>query len=545
MQALKKVLFIFLFAAGAFSCLAQNPYAILQRDTIIEGGTQLTLCIDSVKAYSNFIFSAQNPETGKWTIWRKNAVSNKYEPVFDDRYNRAHVVVSADKGEMIYVRYRQQRVGSMHDASLDSAWICRSTVDGRKEEPIFLVPQFSKNAIYDLDWSADKQRILYAWGNDAYPTLTRDGDIFEYDQSTGKHTNLTRNYELWNNHCRYGPDSKSFAYSHYANFWYSRPTDIYIKTDNDNVQQTNNFRHAEGWQYCTLTDYTGDQLLYRRGEFSENKLFVKKLTGEDLLLNRPGYGGVRLGSNFYAATDTTNNILLFTESEIAGSIRLSGINNFGNDDRYNFGQDCNTRLNWLGKQPVKIEWSTGDTTFAIQVQPRKNTTYQCTITANGNKYTYSVKVKTGKTRPTIVKNCFTLSVAGFSAYQWLMNNTPLAGATDSSYTPQSGGVYAVKATDGKGRTTLSYEMNVTGTETDSLNALNESIKVTPDPATNTVKITSSVPVNLMAINEQGRIIEQKDNAHELNMANLPDGDYSIILYDNNCIRLKSRKISKK
>ena len=531
------------FAAGL---RGQASYNIIQEDTTVETGAPITLCIDSTKAYSNFIFSALDQQTMLWTIWKKNSNSGKYEPIYTDRYNRMNVAASADKTEMIYVRYKPQQPGGMYNAIMDSAWVCRSSINGKNETILFQVAAFNKNAIYDLDWSADKERVLYAYGNDQYPNLTRDGDIYEYNIKEGVTYNLTNNWELWSRYCRYSPDGKQYAYSHFANFWFALPTDVFIKQKNGSAEQsTNSVQFTGNDQFCTLTDFTGDKILYRRGLYADNKLYRKSGMEEQLLFSIPGYGGVQLTKNLYAATDLANNIYLFTNKKTIGSIRISAIKSFAKDNAYNFAMDCNTRLNWLGKQKIKVKWSTGDTGYAITVQPKRNTTYYCTLNANDNVYIDSIHIKVRGAKPLINKTCLTLSTSHNKNYQWLLNSTPISGATDSTYTPEGPGSFAVTITDKKGSTATSQEIIVSETEADSVKMLNEQIKITPDPSTSIIYISAPFPLNMVIVNESGKIIDKQKDVHQTSLNNLPDGVYNIMLYDNYCLKLKTRRIVKK
>ena len=543
-QALYILLIISLVIPGSQEAWAQKAFAIIQRDTIVEAGTEITLCIDSSRAYSNFIFSAQDPSTGKWCIWRKSLVTRKYTPVFNDVYNRLHVRVSADGKEMIYVRYRSPAENAMRKGMLDTAWICRGATNGLKEDVLFTVPQYNKNAIYDLDWSADKKRILFAAGNDQYPNMTKDGDIFEYNIETGDIVNRTNNWELWSNHCRYSPDGREFAYSHYANFVASIPTDIFIQhPDGMNQQITSAMQHINSMPFCTLTDFTGERVIYRRGQYYDNAVFEKGHEGEKLISKLQGFGGIVLDDRLYAATDLENNIVLFTVDGKIGSTRVSAIRNFAVDNNYNYDNNLNTHLNWLGKIWAKTNWSTGDTGFSIRVRPTTNTTYRCSVQDGDTIRTSQVKVNvTTSTKPIISKKCLTLYCSGFTDYQWQLNGQAITGATDSSFTPETGGNYTVTGRKKGDAVVSSGEMQISSVEAASLSGLHNRVQILPDPTSSIVKIVSPSPINMSVINEQGRIVTQQNNAKEFDMSALPDGSYSIMLYDDDCLKLKTRKI---
>ena len=528
------------------SVWGQQPFAILQRDTTVACGSTVFLSIDSSRLYSNFIFCAQDTVTTRWTIWKKKGGS-KYEPLFSDAYNRMNVALSADRKELLYVKYRTQAPGNMYYSRMDSAWVCTADVDGKNERVVFLVPEFNKNAVYDLDWSFDKTKILYALGNDQYPSLTRDGDIFEYEIATGKHTNLTNDWQLWSKNCRYKPGTFDIAYSHFANFWEALPTDIFFQQKEYPRQQiTTQLGHQKGYRYCTLTDVYQDIVLYRRGLYFDNKLYaMRRGATEQMLYDVPGTGGVYLGNDVYAATDFYNNIHLFTARKRIGTTKVSAIRSFNKDHTYNYALDCNTRLNWLGKLPATVQWSDGATGSAISAQIQGTTTYKCTINFNGTIYTDSVTVTVKGPQPRIDLQCMTLHAVGkYAAYQWYNDDKPIAGATDTLFTPEHSGSYTVEATDKKGRKGR-YSFLLADADLETISRLNRQVSVNTDPATNTISVSAPFVVNMILRDSAGRTIAQQKDVHSIQLEHYPDGEYDLLLFNDNCVRLRNKRVIKK
>ncbi len=522
----------------------QRAFRILQRDTTVTGGTVLRLCIDSTRLFSNFIFCAQNPESARWTIWRKGG-SGKYEPVFKDGYDRMNVVLSADKRSLLYVRYRPQRQGAMYYSAMDTAWVCTSTVDGRNESVVFRVPEFNKNAVYDLDWSTDKTRILYAWGNDQYPSLTRDGDIFEYNTVTKTTVNLTNEWQLWSKNCRYAANDRDIAYAHFANFWDPLPTDVFtLRVGHPRQQLTNSTNHMKNYKYCTLTDFDGTTALYRRGLYFDNKLYRKK-DAEELLFSVPGYGGVQLEHDVFAAMDFYNNIYLFTSKATMGSIKVSAVKTFAKDHAYNYALDCNNRLNWMGRQGAVIAWSTGEHTTTITTTVRKTNTYYCTVDMGGVTYADSITVTVAAPKPVITKKCLTLSVSHYQGYQWLLDGKPIVGATDSAYTPDKPGTYAVSVTDKKGSVVVSEEVVIDERETAAASEQNGQVSITADPANNSLVLSAPFALHVLITDDKGVVIKQQHNARVVSLTDLPDGNYNMVLYNDACVKLRTRRLVKK
>ena len=536
-----------LFLLVALHSGAQQNHVLLTRDTVIEKGTAITLQADSFIAYNNFIFAAQDTTTHKWTIWAKQAGRGAYAPLYTDQYNRLNPVLSADGNMLLYIRYLPQHPGAMHSAEMSAAWFCTSTIKGTNETVIFTVPDFGKEAVYDLDWSYDRKRMLFALGNDQYPTLTRDGDIYEFDARTRSTTNMTNDRDHWSMNCRYSRGGTLFAFGHFQNPWYSWPTDIFLhKEDGTNVQMTNAGGYINDFQYCTLTDFPGVKVLYRRGQHNDNKLFIRTQDGERLLSDRPGYGGMQLTEGVYAATDLANHICVFDEHDHLIAFPVKQVSNFCRDNNYVFPGDYSCRLNWLGRGHARVMWSTGDTTCSIVVRPKKTTTYYCKIKEGDNTFRDSVTVTIGSAKPVIARYCLTLAApTNYKKYQWLKNGAAIEGAINPAFTPETWGNYSVKTTDDKGQVSISDETTISMSEADSVLAMNDAIQIQIDPTAMTARVKSPQPVNVVITDEKGTIVLQQYNSQTLDLKPLADGVYSIITYNNQCIRFKTRSLVKK
>ena len=286
-------------------------------------GTLLSANADTLDLYNNFIFSANNNATQRWTIWKKND-TGVYAPLFKDIYNRTSVVVSQDKAEMIYVRYRPIR-GSMGSSTLDSAWICRNNIDGTNERILLLVPDFKRDAIYDMDWSSDKTQIVFTKGNDRYPNATtRDGDVFLYNTTNSALTNLTNNWDLWEKTAKFLKDNNYIYYSQCPNGWFGWPVDIHKKLiPTGSPSKITSATGYSNWdQEVVITGIMNDgSVIYRRNE--NYRLYKKKdSNAEVLLLNMRGCGGIEIGSDFFAATTYSDTIVLFKQSSFLKKFKI-------------------------------------------------------------------------------------------------------------------------------------------------------------------------------------------------------------------------------
>jgi uncharacterized protein (TIGR02145 family) len=94
---------------------------------------------------------------------------------------------------------------------------------------------------------------------------------------------------------------------------------------------------------------------------------------------------------------------------------------------------------------IQYQWSTGQTTADITVNPIVTTTYTCTITAYGNSYLDSITIYVINPTAQITANGSTNFCTGQNVtlaatpvqnatYQWKKNNVNISGATNSLYT---------------------------------------------------------------------------------------------------------------
>ena len=320
-------------------------------------GTLLSANADTLDLYNNFIFSANNNATQRWTIWKKND-TGIYAPLFNDIYNRTTVVVSQDKAEMIYVKYRPI-LGSqppMWSSTLDSAWICRNNIAGTNERILLLVPDFKRDAIYDMDWSSDKTQILFTKGNDRYPNaMTRDGDVFLYNTTNSALTNLTNNWDLWERTAKFLKDNDYIYYGQCPNGWFGWPVDIHKKfLPTGSPSKITSATGYSNWdQEVFITGVMNDgSVIYRRN--GNYKLYKKKdSNAEALLLNMRGCGGIEIGSDFFAATTFSDTIVLFKQSSVLKNFKISQISSFNRDHGYSYNHVSIVDLQWLGKLCAK------------------------------------------------------------------------------------------------------------------------------------------------------------------------------------------------
>ena len=151
-------------------------------------------------------------------------------------------------------------------------------------------------------------------------------------------------------------------------------------------------------------------------------------------------------------------------------------------------------------------WSNGATTPSITVSPTQTTTYTCTISMNGAISTQSqtITVYNSPTTPSVsVTNDVDLSTTDQlnASYQWITcsDNTNIPGATTSTYTATSNGLYGVIVSNACGADTSNC-INIDNIGL--IENLKESIIIYPNPSFTYIKI--------VGLNTEGSDFEVRD-----------------------------------
>jgi len=144
--------------------------------------------------------------------------------------------------------------------------------------------------------------------------------------------------------------------------------------------------------------------------------------------------------------------------------------------------------------------------------------------------------------PIISINGNTLSTSGFTAYQWYLNNTPIPGATDSSYTVTQNGYYTVLATASNGCPAMSAIASIQFLGIETVKA--EMVKIYPNPSASKVYIDAPRDVNIALCAVDGRVLEYVKKAKQIDVSNYADGVYMIRVLDENDVLVKIEKLVK-
>ncbi len=139
-----------------------------------------------------------------------------------------------------------------------------------------------------------------------------------------------------------------------------------------------------------------------------------------------------------------------------------------------------------------------------------------------------------------------LYTSTYATYQWYRNGTLIPGATSSILSSPGAGIYKVVVSDANGCFVTSGNYTVTGGGTNTVDNTTPviNIRVFPNPATSTLSIEASVTVNVVVVSPDGKVVMEQKQATSLNVSNLADGMYMIMLYDEQNSLLKVEKFAK-
>lgn len=131
----------------------------------------------------------------------------------------------------------------------------------------------------------------------------------------------------------------------------------------------------------------------------------------------------------------------------------------------------------------------------------------------------------------------------YATYQWYRNTQPLTGATQSTYSPQTNGAYAVSVTDTNGCTNLSPFKFVSSLAIANPAAA-QTISIYPNPASGLITIKAAVAVEVLMQDLSGRIIPTVVTNNTIDVSNLSDGIYMMKILTKEGQILKTEKVVK-
>ena len=225
-----------------------------------------------------------------------------------------------------------------------------------------------------------------------------------------------------------------------------------------------------------------------------------------------------------------------------------------------------TRFCWGGSALLGVDvsttgaayqWQTGATNIPgatnITYDASVSGNYSCIVTLGGGCTVASVITSVTELPlpdPIISYDGTTLSTGSYYVlYQWFRNMIPVSGGSTATLQPDATGEYTVRVIDTNGCQSVSsvYIVRTVG-DSRSLGTANVTvgeISIYPNPATDIVHIISTAPVKAVITAIDGRKIMQQADAKEVNIGQLSEGMYMILLYDADGNMVKAEKLLKK
>lgn len=182
-------------------------------------------------------------------------------------------------------------------------------------------------------------------------------------------------------------------------------------------------------------------------------------------------------------------------------------------------------------------WNTGDTTSTISVSTAGTysvaiiTTEGCTATSTLNITAYTAPNPIATFNSPVISTTTT-----FATYQWLLNGTPIGGATSQQYTVLQNGDYSVVVTNANGCSDTSALYNIInlGMNERTMNV----ISAFPNPCTDLITLSGSLAdVSVMVYDLDGRTVNvavknRSTSQIVLDMSELQPGMYFICVSGN-------------
>lgn len=155
-----------------------------------------------------------------------------------------------------------------------------------------------------------------------------------------------------------------------------------------------------------------------------------------------------------------------------------------------------------------------------------------------------VDVLPGATKPVIVRSGMTLSTSTvYTTYQWYRNGKMISGATSRYYTISFDGDYKVVVSNSTGCYNSSDVLKLNATGVEEVVTTGE-IRLYPNPSDGIINIESSVKVQVVVRDIQGRQVAAVKDATLVDLRNFSDGMYLFYILDESGSLLRTEKIMK-
>jgi len=172
------------------------------------------------------------------------------------------------------------------------------------------------------------------------------------------------------------------------------------------------------------------------------------------------------------------------------------------------------------------------------VNPELATTYTVIVTNDQSGCTDEVSIQIDvydePEIPVISENGNLLTSTSATYYQWYLNGSEINGANSQSYTPDETGTYQVEVSNSDGCSSMSegHYVEVTGI----INEKTAEIFIFPNPNSGLFEITSEMNFRYEIVSAQGNVICQGENSGVIDMSEVSDGIYYVILKTDSFVK---------
>ncbi len=177
--------------------------------------------------------------------------------------------------------------------------------------------------------------------------------------------------------------------------------------------------------------------------------------------------------------------------------------------------------------------------------------YSCVVNIPGGCTTAAIAVSVVEyplPNPIVTFDGLTLSTGNFYvSYQWFRNYNPIAGV-GPSIIPENTGTYTVRVVDTNGCQSVATGYIVTRIADNRILGVNnvntDDIQIFPNPAQNIVHVVSTTPLRAVINAIDGRKVLDVAEAKDIDISQLAEGVYMLLLFDAEGQMIKAEKLTK-
>lgn len=138
--------------------------------------------------------------------------------------------------------------------------------------------------------------------------------------------------------------------------------------------------------------------------------------------------------------------------------------------------------------------------------------------------------------PTFINTSGVLSASGYSTYQWYIDGVLIYGATSSTHTALTSGIYTVTGYDADGCGNKSFELDITVSTANisDISSIKSELKAYPNPANNILNISAPEKIeSIVLVSVTGKQVYSESNVlnvlKQIDLSDFDGGSYVLIV----------------